>query len=116
MKTFLKITLICLPLITSSQLFSQVRWGVDLHFGTPPPHREIIVERPYPDAIWMPGYYSHYGYRHIWVPEYWRRPEHFYRGWQHRDRYRDEDRREFDRDENREGGRYRFDHHEGRIR
>ena len=125
MKSFMKIATICLPLLSVTPSFAQVSWGVDLRFGSPPPRREIIVDRPYPDAIWVPGYYNHYGYGYRWFPGYWRRPERFHEGWGFRghrdwDRERhdgdrhDGDRREFDRGEHRDGG--RFDHREGRIR
>lgn len=41
----------------------------------PPPERvEVIVPAPYPEAVWVPGYWSwnrrHREYR--WVPGYWR--------------------------------------------
>jgi hypothetical protein len=60
---------------------------VFVRFGPPPPpRREIIVARPDPRYVWVPGYYgwrrSHYhwvrGYwalpprpRAVWVPGYW---------------------------------------------
>lgn len=78
MKTLVKIATICIALIGASPSFAQVRWGVDLHFGTPPPRpREIVVERPYPDAIWEPGYYNHIGYRYMWLPGRWRHPSYW---------------------------------------
>ena len=116
MKSFLKIAFVCLSLFSVSPVSSQVRLGVDLRFGTPPPRREIIIARPYPDAIWVPGYYNNYGYRYLWVPGYWRRPQRFYGRWERRDwdRHRDGERHEFERGER--GGRDRYDHREGRIR
>ena len=118
MKTFLKITAITLPLFLSAPSFAHVNWGIDIRFGTPPPPRhEIIVERPYPDAIWVPGYYNTYpGHRYGWVPGFWRRQERFedHRGnWGHErferrdgDRDRHESRREGDGDrhDSRQGG------------
>jgi hypothetical protein len=70
MKKLLKISGICLPFLLTTPAISQVNF--DFHYGTPPPHREIIVERPYPDAVWVPGYYNIIGYRHYWVPGKWR--------------------------------------------
>lgn len=119
MKSLMKIGILFFSLLIVSSASSQVRWGVDLRFGSPPPpRREIIIERPYPDAIWVPGYYNHYGYRYLWVPGYWRRPARFHSGWERRGWGRDHrngDRREFDHSGNRYGGRDRFDHREGRI-
>ena len=65
MKSFMKIATICLSLFAVSPSFAQISWGVDLRFGTPPPpRREVIIERPYSDAIWVPGYYNHYNYKY----------------------------------------------------
>lgn len=77
MRTFLKIAAVCLPFLTAAPSIAQLRWGVDLHFGSPQPRREIIIARPYPDAIWEPGYYNHFGRRYIWVPGRWCHP-HYY--------------------------------------
>jgi hypothetical protein len=74
MKTFLKIAALALSLFSAAPTIAQVRWGVDLHFGSPSPRREIIAPCPYPGGTWEPGYYNHYGRRYIWVPGRWRRP------------------------------------------
>lgn len=73
MKSLVKIALISLPLLMAAPTFAQVSWGIGLQFGTPPPEREVIVERPYADGIWVPGYYN----REAWVPGLWRHPH----GW-----------------------------------
>ncbi|MDP4221371.1 MAG: hypothetical protein Q8916_08900 [Bacteroidota bacterium] len=93
MKTFLTIAALAFILAAISPTYAQVRWGVDVHLGSPvPPPREVIVEQPYPDAVWEPGYYRYEGYRHFWTPGYWHRP-HYWVPLGHR----------FDRDEWREG-------------
>jgi hypothetical protein len=115
MKTFLKIALISLPLMTAMPSFAQVSF--DFHYGyPPPPRREIIIERPYPDAVWIPGYYDRIGYRYVWTPGYWRRPYyntphywtppgHHY-GWYH-ERGWEPHRRDFDDDHDHGRGRGR---------
>ncbi len=118
MKTLLKITAICLPLMLSAPSFAQISWGVDLRFGMPPPRHEVIVERPYPEAVWYPGYYNHVGYRYAWIPGRWNRPEGFREGWGH-ERYV---RRGDNRDRRGNGGNgnrgrsQNYRHNEGRIK
>jgi len=126
MKQLLKLSAITLPLLFAIPSFAQVRWGVDLHFGTPPPRHEVIVERPYPDAYWVPGYYNYYpGHRYAWNPGYWRRHERFEdrRGyWRHErfehrdwDRDGDRDRRDFRHDGDHDRGRDHRDFQGGRF-
>lgn len=118
MRTFLKIAALALSLFTAAPMMAQVRCGVNLHFGAPPPRREVVIPCPYPGGIWEPGYYNHYGRRYIWVPGRWRRPlyiappPHRYgwnREWRHERKEKREWRREGDRDHD-DGYRY------GRIR
>jgi len=112
MKSFIKIAFISLPLSMASPSFSQIIWGADLHFGAPPPPREVIIERPYPGAIWVRG---------RWHPRYWIPPGHRY-GWNRRrdwDRDMDWDRGRNDRRwDRRDEERGRGDEHrsEGRGR
>lgn len=113
MKTFLKISAVTLPLLFAMPSFAQVRWGVDLHFGTPPPQREVIVERPYPEAVWVPGYYNYYpGHRYSWNPGFWRRGE----GHERFEGRREERGHFADRGRGHDEGRDRGDSHRGRIR
>src|SRR5947199_8151784 len=117
MKTLVKIIAVLLPLITFSPLCAQVQWRADIHLGNapPPPPREVIVERPYPDAIWMPGYYNYVGYRYVWTPGFWRHPHYwippghrFARGWEREERDERFERREHERrDWNDQGNRGR---------
>ena len=103
MKTFLKIAALSVPLFMVTPSFAQIRWGVDLHIGVPAP-REVIVERPYADAIWVPGYYNYAGYRQVWVPGFWRHPHY----------WAPERREGFDRGRDYRGrDRYREDRHDG---
>jgi hypothetical protein len=77
MKSLVKIAIFSLPLFFAAPTFAQVSWGIGIQFGTPPPEREVIVERPYSDGIWVPGYYNSVGYSREWVPGFWRHPH----GW-----------------------------------
>jgi hypothetical protein len=40
----------------------------------PPPRAEVIMERPYPGAVWVPGHwYRHWWGGHwVWAHGYWR--------------------------------------------
>jgi len=43
--------------------------------GRPPaPRREVRVERPGPDYVWVAGYYADDGGRWAWIPGRWERP------------------------------------------
>jgi hypothetical protein len=80
MRKLLLIAAICFPFIISSPSTGQVRWGLDLRFGSPAP------PMPYPEAVWEPGYYDYDGYRYVWFPGRWHRrgwvnPGHHY-GWE----------------------------------
>ena len=48
MKNIFKAALICLPLVLNSPAVSQV--SVQINIGNP-------AVRPYPDGVWVPGYY-----------------------------------------------------------
>jgi len=48
--------------------------GVYVRFGPPPPVREVIVARPGPRHVWVPGYYRWSGARYAWAPGYWAMP------------------------------------------
>ncbi len=102
MKTVLAAIILSLAMGLAAEAPAQVRWGVDIHLGTPPPppppplRHEVIIERPYPGAVWVPGYWRfdrprrHY----YWAPGYWRRPAyvyHEYHGRSHWDRDHDHD-------------------------
>jgi hypothetical protein len=42
----------------------------------PPPEREVIAERPAPNAVWVRGYwaYTGEGRRYVWAPGHWEIP------------------------------------------
>jgi len=44
---------------------------VFVRFGPPPPPREVIVVRPGPRHVWVPGYYRYAGRNYRWVPGRW---------------------------------------------
>jgi hypothetical protein len=50
---------------------AQAGGGVFVHFGPPPPPREVVIVRPGPRYVWVPGYYrwTHGHYR--WVRGRW---------------------------------------------
>ncbi|MES2208544.1 MAG: YXWGXW repeat-containing protein [Pseudomonadota bacterium] len=51
----------------------------------PPPVREEIVRTaPYPDYVWISGYWGWNGRRHDWVPGHWSAPRPGYRWIPHR--------------------------------
>ena len=48
--------------------------GVYVGFGPPRPMREVVVVRPSPRHVWLPGYYRWSGARYDWAPGYWVMP------------------------------------------
>jgi hypothetical protein len=71
MKRFLTIGILAIGLAAGAahagELF--VRFG-----PPPPPRREIVVVRPGPRYVWVPGYYRWAGGRYIWNRGYWALP------------------------------------------
>ena len=47
---------------------------VFVRIAPPRPPREVIVTRPGPAHVWVPGYYRWAGRRHMWVGGYWALP------------------------------------------
>ena len=43
--------------------------------GPPPVRREVIIERPGPDYVWIRGHWGYGGGAYVWVPGRWERPE-----------------------------------------
>jgi hypothetical protein len=76
MRNLIKVVSVCGFLVLAAPTFAQISF--DIHIGPPPPHREVIVAAPYPEAVWIPGYnrwdYGEQGY--IWVPGRYERPPH----------------------------------------
>ncbi|HWB99406.1 MAG TPA: hypothetical protein VG672_22005 [Bryobacteraceae bacterium] len=48
--------------------------AVYVRVGPPRPVREVIVARPSPRHVWIPGYYAWNGGRYNWVRGYWAMP------------------------------------------
>lgn len=47
---------------------------VFVRVGPPAPRREVIVARPGPRHVWVPGYYRWAGGRYYWANGYWAMP------------------------------------------
>ena len=65
-------------------VLAQLHIGVGINIGPPVPVRdEVVIARPYNDAIWIPGYYQwrpkHH--RYAWVKGHWGRPPHAHMMW-----------------------------------
>lgn len=70
MKKIFFIGLLALALTASAnaaQVF--VRFG-----PPPPPPRQVMVMRPGPRHVWLPGYYRWHGNRYSWTNGYWALP------------------------------------------
>ena len=48
--------------------------GIYVRFGPPAHVREVVVARPGPRHVWVPGYYRYRGTRYVWAPGYWAVP------------------------------------------
>ncbi len=93
-------TLAMFILLGASVAMSQVSFGVGIRFGPPPPRHEVVVVAPYPDGVWIRGYWAwdEYAGQYVWVPGRWEhaRPyetwvdgswHHGSRGWAWREGY-----------------------------
>ena len=47
---------------------------VFVRFGPPPPPREVVIARPGPGYVWVPGSYRFAGGRYVWARGYWALP------------------------------------------
>ena len=47
----------------------------------PPPPREVIVARPGPQYVWVPGYHHYDGRAYVWTPGAWLVPPPHRRAW-----------------------------------
>jgi len=76
MKYLIKVLSFCGLMAIAAPAFAQISF--DIHIGPPRPRREVVVEAPYPEAIWVAGYYryDYDGGAYIWVPGSWQRPPH----------------------------------------
>lgn len=58
---------------------------VNIYIGTPPPpiRYEVRPVVPYPEAYWIPGYWSPYGQRYRWIGGHYERPPYANAYWTH---------------------------------
>jgi hypothetical protein len=69
MKRVLLLGFFALTMLTSALAIE-----VGVRFGPPPPPREIVVARPSPRHVWVPGLYRWDGRHYVWVKGYWTYP------------------------------------------
>jgi len=69
MKRLLTVTFFAMTMLTSAPAAE-----ISVRFGPPPPPREVVVVRPSPRHVWVPGYYRWDGRRYLWVSGYWSMP------------------------------------------
>ena len=85
MKSIIKVGVLGGMLAIATPMIGQINIGVGIRIGPPPPPREevIVAQRPYPDAIWIEGYYRWAPRRHhyVWVRGHWERPPHRHAVW-----------------------------------
>ncbi|MDP4219553.1 MAG: hypothetical protein Q8916_00385 [Bacteroidota bacterium] len=63
--------------LTVSTLPASAQIRISLSIGLPPPPRhEVVVEAPFPGAVWISGYYVYNSgsARYDWVPGRWQAP------------------------------------------
>jgi len=82
-KTFLFLTLAGGILAVATPAKAQLHIGIGINFGPPQPIVEVIPARPYPDAVWIAGYYSWHPHRHryVWRRGYWTHAPHAHAVW-----------------------------------
>ena len=63
----------CLLLLCTTSTMAQIHLGVGIRIGPPSPVREVVVSRPFRNAVWIPGFYRWHLHRHeyTWVPGHW---------------------------------------------
>ncbi len=67
MKRFLAIGALAMALSTGAAHAASLY----VRFGPPAPPREVVVVRPGPRHVWVPGYYRWQGGRYAWVGGVW---------------------------------------------
>ncbi len=77
MKRFLAIGAFALALTTSGANAA----GVFVRIAPPPPPREVVVVRPGPRHVWVPGYYRWHHDHYTWVNGYWSVPPRHRAAW-----------------------------------
>jgi len=77
MKTLIRSIVLSASLFFALPGFGQrIGFGLHIQVGPPVPRHEVIIEQPYPEAIWVPGYYIYDpGVEdYVWVTGRWRHP------------------------------------------
>jgi hypothetical protein len=69
--------LICgiLALLVMTPAKAQMHIGLGIRVGPPSHAHEVVIARPFRDAVWIPGFYRWHPHRHdyAWVPGHWTR-------------------------------------------
>ena len=76
-----KSILICgfLAMLLSAPAEAQIHIGLGIRVGPPSPMHEVVVARPFRNAVWIPGFYRWHpqGHEYCWVSGHWTRaPRH----------------------------------------
>jgi len=61
-------------LIMTAAVAAPARSQVYVHVGPPAPQHEVVVARPGPAYVWVPGYQSWNGRAYVWVAGRWMMP------------------------------------------
>ena len=69
MKRLLTLGILALTLLTGASAAN-----ISVRIGPPPPRREVIVARPGPRHVWVPGNYRWDGRRYAWGNGHWTLP------------------------------------------
>lgn len=70
MKKFFSIAIFALALTATGANAAEIF----VRIGPPRPPREVMVMRPGPGYVWVPGHYRWAGHRHTWERGYWVMP------------------------------------------
>jgi len=121
MKTLVRIGLL-LAFLFAGSYAANAQVAIGIQIGAPPPPRVVAVlpDQPGPDFVWIGGYWYPVGGRYRWHEGYWSRPpyagarwigprhdgERFYAGYWDGDHGRVEHDHRWDREHDRDHGRY----------
>jgi hypothetical protein len=84
MKPVMKFIILFMIRTMMTPALAQLHIGVGISIGPPAPvHEEIVIVKPHPNAVWIPGFYQwlpkHRTYS--WVKGHWDRPPHAHMVW-----------------------------------
>jgi DNA-binding transcriptional LysR family regulator len=62
-----------LLLVAVTPALSQVHVDIGVRFGPPAPRHEVVVARPFSNAVWVKGHWAwnEYADRYVWVRGHW---------------------------------------------